>query len=129
VFFLLFFHLAFSLSRAERGITTIFDLFFIPKRSEGSLQCSTIFFIPKRSEGSLQSSTIFLSRDALTFVILSGVGAHATTQSKDLCIFFGARKQHVKHRSKSHSENAGTHQVEQAFRPALKLKEKFGFSH
>jgi hypothetical protein len=31
---------------AERGIATIFE-FSIPKRSEGSLQSSTIFFIPR----------------------------------------------------------------------------------
>jgi hypothetical protein len=64
-------------------------------------------------------------------------------QSKDLCIFLGAREKHGKHLvanlirkmrapnkdCNSHSQNAGTHRVEQAFRPALKLREEFGFSH
>jgi hypothetical protein len=78
---------------AERGITTIFD-FSIPKRSEGSLQSSS-FLSRSGARDHYNLRPFFLSRDTLTFVILSGVGAHATTQSKDLCIFFGARQQHV----------------------------------
>jgi hypothetical protein len=44
-----------------------------------------------------KSSLLETLKGAVVVMPSSGVGANATTQSKNLCIFPGAREEHAKH--------------------------------